>query len=379
MGLVFCFGALCSAAVLLVRMLELPSLDDYTVEPLEAPPRVSVIVAACNEASTIEPALRRLLQDEDSSREVIVVEDRSTDDTRAILRRLASEFGDQLQLVCIDELPPGWLGKVHALHRGSQEAQGDWLLFSDADVHIDGALLRRAVALCERRGLDHLALLPKLSTTTFLARIVIAAFVGIFAMSSSRRRRQNPQDRDHGLGVGAFNLCRRSVFERSEGFKWLRMEVADDLALGLAMKRAGAQHECMIARTGLEVEWYPDLPSMFRGLEKNSFGAVGHYSFLRAIVFVLGLIIACAGPLLCVGAYPMATGIAYLALAWVGILGARHLNWDRSPFLFAPLGIFIIALILLNSTAQAWRRGHVTWRGTSYDLDALKKNQIFRL
>ncbi|HBU49389.1 MAG TPA: hypothetical protein DEB46_13875 [Myxococcales bacterium] len=378
-GLISCLIMLFCAAVLLFRIKEIQRFGDDVSEPLAAPPSLSIIIAACNEENTIEPALRRLMSDCEPNWEIIVVEDRSSDGTRALLERLAADSEHRLKLVLIDELPDGWLGKVHALHQGSLVASGDWFLFSDADIHIDGALIRQTLAHVERQRLDHLALLPKLMTKTFLTRIVIAAFVAVFALSSSRKRRQDAAELNHGVGVGAFNLCRRSVFRRSEGFEWLRLEVADDLALGLAMKRAGARHEVLVATWGLEVEWYPDLAGMFRGLEKNSFGAACHYSYPRALGAVVGLSLWALGPLCCVWTHPFACFLAYGSMAAVGFLGARHLNWNALPFFFAPVGFFFIGLMIANSAWSAWRRGAIRWRGTDYDLDELRRCQVLRL
>ena len=124
LGIGCCLVMLFLAAVLLTRMLEFKALDEYPVPVLESPPKVSVVVAACNEAETIEPALRRLLDDEDPDRELIVVEDRSTDTTRDILEALNGEYGEAMRVVCVDELPPG--GRENSFVRTPRKFVAGW-------------------------------------------------------------------------------------------------------------------------------------------------------------------------------------------------------------------------------------------------------------
>ena len=65
--------------------------------------------------------------------QLIVVDDRSTDSTPDLLMEIAKQ-DSRLQVIRVDAVPPGWLGKCHACHVGSREASADWLLFMDADA-----------------------------------------------------------------------------------------------------------------------------------------------------------------------------------------------------------------------------------------------------
>src|SRR5512133_478831 len=108
-------------------------LKDVAVPPGSPQPRVSLIVSALNEAATIEPALRSLLAIDYPDLELIVINDRSTDATPAIIERVAAD-APRMRVVHLRELPSGWLGKNHALHQGAAIATGDYLLFTDADA-----------------------------------------------------------------------------------------------------------------------------------------------------------------------------------------------------------------------------------------------------
>lgn len=123
-----------SLSVLVVRaVFKLPRLEQVKAPAPESWPRVSFIVPACNEGAEIEAALRSKLRLDYPSLQVVLVDDRSTDDTGTIADRLAAE-DSRLTVLHLRELPAGWLGKVHALRRGLDQATGEWLLFSDADI-----------------------------------------------------------------------------------------------------------------------------------------------------------------------------------------------------------------------------------------------------
>ena len=112
-------------------------------------PSVSVVIAARDEAARIEQTVRGLLGQEGVDLELIVVDDRSSDGTGEILRRLAAD-DSRLRTVRIDELPAGWLGKCHACRQGASHARGEWILFTDGDIHMQRDLLARAVSTAHR-------------------------------------------------------------------------------------------------------------------------------------------------------------------------------------------------------------------------------------
>jgi glycosyltransferase involved in cell wall biosynthesis len=223
-------AAWCAGCVRLVTRIRACRLlaDERPASP-STWPRLSVVVAACNEASTLEAALATLLAQDYPELEIVVIDDRSTDGTAEIVDRLAAR-DPRVRAVHVRELPDGWLGKVHALHVGAARATGDWVLFTDADVHLAPGVLRRAIAVCLTDELDHLAVLPDARAGTLVEEIAVDAMGQIFLEK-------------HGAGVGAFNLVRRSAFARTAGFSWLRMEVLDDVGLGELMRQAGAQSE----------------------------------------------------------------------------------------------------------------------------------------
>ena len=136
-----------------VSVTQLDRLKDIVVqEPDGGWPKVSVVVPACNEADTLERAMSSLLACDYPNLEIVLVNDRSTDQTGHIMDGL-SERDQRIHVVHLDHLPAGWLGKLNAMHQGTQRVQGQLLLFTDADVHFEPSSIRRAVSELERCAL----------------------------------------------------------------------------------------------------------------------------------------------------------------------------------------------------------------------------------
>ena len=206
----------------------LRSLRD--VAPARACPRLSIITAARNEARRIEVALTSLLRLDYPALEIIAVNDRSTDETGAILERLARQHA-RLTIKHISELPEGWLGKNYALHVGAAEASGTLLLFTDADVVFEPTTLRRAAALMELDALDHLAAIPDVKVPGIALNAFVAAFGVFFSLYARPWKARDARSRFH-IGIGAFNLVVVRQFFMSlppELLESARIDGANDL------------------------------------------------------------------------------------------------------------------------------------------------------
>ncbi|MBI3469348.1 MAG: glycosyltransferase [Planctomycetes bacterium] len=353
---------------------ELPSRDQLTFP--DAVPRVSVVIAARDEQSRIEQTIRQLLDQQEVELQLIVVDDRSSDATPEILRRL-SAAAPQIETVRIDELPPGWLGKCHACAKGAERARGDWLLFTDADIHMRPDLLARAVATAERDGAAHLTLWPGMNTQGTLPRAALLAAgqcLSVYAPASAINRDRGSK----AIGVGAFNLVRADAYRAIGGHEPLRMEVIDDVKLGLLLRRAGFRQRLYGGMNDLEAEWAQSIGGVIRGVEKNWFAGVD-YSVTKSVA-VIGVFLVCCfaallGPLL-------DPRWGWLALAGMmstavpAVIHARQSRWPRITGLLAPLGFLVFAVAGIHSTWKALRQGGIRWRETFYPLAELRAGLV---
>jgi hypothetical protein len=308
----------------------------------------------------------------------VFVNDRSTDDTGAIIDRLAA--GDpRVTAVHVETLPDGWLGKVHALQRGLEASRGEYVLFTDADVHYQPDTLKRAVGYMLRDRLDHLAAVPELWPATFMTDLLIGQFVRqLLALFIPPWRIRDPHSKAF-FGVGAFNLVRREAFDATEGFPWLRMDTGDDMALGLMMKRAGGRCDVVWAGDLLGLHWYRTIREAMRGCEKAyaSGADCRLWRMVLAALLLTGLELSpVVTPLL--GLWPSLRVAGLLGLASVVVFAAASVllaRWAKASAvraLLTPLVTPVTAYMTLRAGVLGWRRGGVAWRGTVYPAAALR-------
>jgi glycosyltransferase involved in cell wall biosynthesis len=380
--LIVCCGLWC--LLYLYAMLvwnRIPQLENLHATPPSEWPRLSIIIPACNEADTIKGAVEKLLAQDYPHLEIILVDDRSEDATGNIIEQLAAQ-DNRIITVHIKQLPDDWLGKVHALHQGTQHASGDWLLYSDADIHYERNLLQGVISYAEQNQLDHVALIPRVLSNNWLLQTITRA-LGIVFLIGARATAVEDPNKTAAIGIGAFNLVRRSAFEKTAGFEWLRMEAVDDVGLALMMKRQGFRTRFAFAYQDLSVHWYHSIRSMAHGFEKNIVGPISHYRMDRlfAVSFIGSAIVIAPYLSLLMWHSPLAwSGIAVLIANL--LLSLRIAMADREnplPWLLVPLGIVIFLLIFLRAALLLMKRQGIVWRGTKYPVDKLRQYQRLKL
>ena len=376
--------ALVSLALVAVAMFDLVRgnrsirfLREVTAGLPTRPPRVSLVVAARDEERNLDAALASLLAQDYPDFEVIVVDDRSTDATPAILARQASAHA-RLRVVRIDELPAGWLGKNHALHCGAAQASGEILIFADADVMMRPDAVRRAVAYALAARRDHVAVTPEIIAPGVLLGVFIGAFGMMFSLFARPWKAPDPASRRF-IGIGAFNLVRAGVYRAVGGHQRIAMRPDDDIKLGKLIKDAGYAQEMLFGRGLVGVEWYPSLGALARGLEKNSLAGV-EYSVAAIAAGTLAQMICFVWPfiaLACTSGATLALNAVLCAiLLAAGVDQIRFMGIPRWYALGLPLGVAAFVWILWRATLLTLRNDGIDWRGTHYPLAALKANRV---
>ena len=339
----------------------------------DAPPKVSVVVAARDEARKIEEALQSLLRQTYPNIELIVVNDRSTDDTGAILDRLAA-----IKVVHIRELPRGWLGKCNAHHTGAQQATGELLLFTDADIVMEPTTISRAVQHLLSEGLDHLAAAPHLNMRGLLLNMFSGAFTIFFGLYAKPWKAREPKSKRF-IGIGAFNLVRAEAYRAVGGHERIRMRPDDDMKLGKLIKDAGYRQDMVLGESLVLVEWYASVRELIRGLEKNSFAGVG-YSIAVVAGSCVAQLVAFIWPVIALAVTCGATW--WLNLGVVATIAALYI--DNAPFhglkrwhfVGFPVTVLLFLYIICRATILTLRNGGIDWRGTHYSLAELKANKV---
>ena len=343
-------------------------------------PRVSIIVPARNEEDHIGPALTKLLQLDYDNYEVIAVNDRSTDRTGEVIEQVASgrEAHGRLKVIHVSELPSGWLGKVHAMWSAANVATGDWLLFTDADVLFRPDVLNRAVAYAESERADHVVLLPRIIMKSVGERMTIAFFQALFVFGHRPWKVADPKTKDH-MGVGAFNMIRRSVYDAIGTYRALRFEVLDDMKLGKVVKNRGYAQRNVFGDDLISLRWAKGAMGMVNNLTKNFFAIMSFQAWrllLSAFVLAFLNLIPFVGVLFAHGWQRLPYAIALTSI--FGIYVGMSWKSDVPPYYIVlhPVGTLLFVYIMLRSMTLTLARKGVIWRGTFYPLEELRRGMV---
>ena len=367
-------------------------------------PRVTVIVPARNEERDIRATLESLLALDYLNYEVIAIDDRSTDATgqrmdevaglcgadtpvrvqAPVMPQAGSEMAWQgsvrrtLRVIHVAKLPPGWMGKTHAMWTAGKQATGDWLLFTDADVLFKPDSLRRVVAYAEAEKADHVVLFPRVRMEHAGERMMIAFFQTMFVFGHRPWKVADPQARDH-MGVGAFNMVRRTAYDEIGTYQALRMEVLDDMKLGKLIKNAGYAQRNVFGEDLISLRWVRGTFGMIDNLTKNFF-AVLSFQWPRTVASIFALAFLNLGPF--VGLW-LAHGWERLpyALALTSIFGVYYgmsRMSDVAPYycLLHPVSTVLVMYTVARSMVLTLRQGGIVWRGTKYPLEELRKGMV---
>lgn len=352
-----------------------PRLVD--IPPMTSGPLVSIIVPARNEAGNIGHCLATLAASDYENREIIVVDDRSTDGTGDIVEAMLARSDGRIRLLKGSELPEGWYGKPWACWQGYREARGEVLLFTDADTRHECDLLGRTVAALEREEADMVTVLPEQMLGSFWERVIMPHMLfmlGLRYRAPQLNRTRNPRD---VVANGQYILMPRASYEAIGGHDAVRGEVVEDLRLAQTVVEAGRKLYATHAEEFMQVRMYQSLAGLFEGWTKNVAIGAGHSvrPWLRSLVpwmIVAFQLVAwtLAPAILLVEAFaevndPLVTwamGVAILSLSFWLLM---HLRLRVPPLysLIYPLGSLVVAGIVTRSAIRGKR---VLWKGRHY-------------
>ena len=341
--------------------------------------QITVIVPARDEEAAIEATLRSLLASTGVRLQIIAVNDRSTDGTGVRMEDVAAETaasGERhtLQVLHVDVLPNGWLGKPHAMAMAAKLARSPWLLFTDGDVLFQPQALEIALRAAEVRDADHLVLTPTVILTNAAERAMLATMNALSQWIIRLWKVSDPRAKDY-IGVGAFNLIRRDVYEKLGGFEALRMEVLDDLRMGWMIKRAGYRQCVVLGPDLVRLRWLHSALGVVHLAEKNGFAAY-RYNVALTLLASIGLATIALLPLIAIvaGGWALVAGLlSYVAVA-LTFWGNRKVTAAPAwlAILYAPATLVVLYALMRSMTLALVRQG-IDWRGTRYSLSEIRR------
>lgn len=350
---------------------------DFEPADLSVSPSVSLLFAARDEEEKLPAALETLAALDYPTIEIIAVDDRSQDATGRILDEFAAKHA-KFRVLHISELPKGWLGKPHALQKAYEAATGEWLLFTDADVRFEASVIRRAMKIALQGGMDHLTLVTDIEMKGFWEKTILT-FFGMTFHVANQLDRVNSKKAGAYAGIGAFQLLKRSVYEAIGTHRKLAMEVVEDMKLGKLVKQNGFHSVVGMGQDFVKVRWQSGAKNVIRGVTKNFFAAFG-YSVLYAGAAIAGMLLINLAPFVGVFvAHGWMRALCGIAVAGALVLHASVDITGRVSALYAltlPLGAILFCYMIARSAAVTLWNGGVTWRGTFYPLEDLKRGVV---
>ncbi|QEM11539.1 MULTISPECIES: glycosyltransferase [Mucilaginibacter] len=347
-------------------------IKQVSQQPLmDNPPSLSIIIPVRNEEEDLEKALQSVCHINYPNHRIIVINDRSTDRTAEILESFASHY-PQLQVTTISTLPEGWLGKNNALYQGYLSNTDEWMLFADADIVFHPDAINKAVGYAVKQQLDHLTILPEVVSRSSILNSVLATFGIMLMIDMKPWEAKNPKSKASS-GIGAFNLVRRTAYEKFGTHQRIKLRPDDDLQLGRIMKHDGFRQDVLAGLGYVCLEWYKNLGEFGRGVQKNSF-AVANYSLAQAIFNVINMLLSVALPMPLMFIFGDTT-IRIMA----GIMLLFHMIYmmmvppNKWWYAFMiPFSGFFLAWHFLKASILTVARGGIYWRDSFYSLKVLK-------
>ncbi len=323
---------------------------------------VSVLIPARNEADNIGPAVAAILANDGVLLDLVVLDDGSTDATRAVLDAIDDP---RLRIAEGHGLPPGWSGKQHACAALARLARHELMVFVDADVRLAPDALRRMTGYMQRHPVGLASGFPRQDVRTWSEQLLLPLIhfllLGFLPMAQMRRSCAPGL----GAGCGQLFIARRDAYERAGGHSAIRASLHDGLTLPRAFRRAGLMTGLFDATGFATCRMYHNAAEVWSGLGKNATEGMAKPMALPFWTAVLlgGQVL----PLVLMFAVPTTPAMTALVLS----IGLRLILADRfrQPLVSAwlhPLGIFGVLAVQWFALVRAARGRPATWRGRAY-------------
>ena len=345
-----------------------------------APPHVTILVPAKDEAAGIRKCVERILAQDYPSFSVTAVNDRSTDGTGALLDELAREHPGRVTALHIPHagLPDGWLGKCHALHVASRAVHSEWILFVDSDVTLRPNALSRALALSVARKYDALSILTRLECDGFWDRLILPLAAGAWSVMHAISLTNDDTRPRSAAANGQFFLIRRTAYEAVGGHESVRAQITEDVELMRHLKGRGFRTRFLLGSHLASTRMHSTLRQMFHGWARIYSGTPRRSPW--RIVGAMTFLALCGFTLYPALAWGIWRGSSHREYDWLVASGAHGLlmtaylaliyHWSGNRARFAwlfPIGGSVL-LAILAFALRTCRTGRVNWRDTHFQI-----------
>ncbi|MBS1910832.1 MAG: glycosyltransferase [Bacteroidetes bacterium] len=337
-------------------------------------PRVSVLVPARNEERTITACVRSLLAQNYPDFEVCVLNDASDDATGSILAKLAAEH-PELRVLTGTPLPAGWVGKNWACHQLALLADGEWLIFTDADTVHSPESIAACIAFTERTGVEFLSGVPHQRLRGFWERAVVPMVIFLYFAYLPNKWITNRRDPKFSATNGQLLCMTRRAYAGIGGHEAVRSQLVEDVWLGRAAKRRGLRTALATAVETVECRMYRTPTEVLSGFSKNFFPGFD-YSLTGLGFFIASALLLYTAPAIFAAAAIASRSYTFV-LFWLPLIQlvlaavmramlAIRFRMGAEQALLHPISAIAISLIAVNSVRWAYSRRGASWKGRSY-------------
>jgi chlorobactene glucosyltransferase len=335
---------------------------------LRSHPRVSVLIPARNEEANVGACLEGFLSQNYRNFEIRVLNDQSTDHTGAIIERFGEQY-PEVQAIQGKPLPAGWSGKNWACHQLSQHADGEILIFTDADNRPAPNAIMNTVAYMQKLELGLLSAFPEKVTGTLAEKLVVPV-VDMFVYAGlplwlTYFSRFPSLAAASGLWI-AFT---REAYQLVGGHQAVSNQIVEDVELSRLAKKRGIKILTSAGTRVVSCRMYHSFSEVWNGFSKNLFGLV-RYKTIPFFILMLGLFTMCVLPYMAIWFAPL-RGLTIVAIVMNIVMRIALSLKYRHPFftsvILHPFGVLLTLLIGINSFFQV-RRGRLQWKDRHIDL-----------
>lgn len=345
--------------------------------------QVTAIIPARNEAQSIAICLQSLFnQDYQGKFKIVLVDDRSEDETKAIATETAKRAHKDRQLTIVEgkPLPSGWSGKLWAMNQGIEWAEAnldtDYFLLTDADINHDASNVSSLVAKAQRENLDLVSLMVKLHCQSFWERLLIPAFIFFFQKLYPFPLVNNPRSKVAGAAGGCI-LIRRDALRRIGGISSLKEALIDDCTLADLVKKSLPPHQGIwlgLTETTTSLREYQQLKPIWDMVARTAFTQL-NYSNLLLLGTLVGMFVTyLVAPLALIDGVitsnSLVSSLALLTLVLISLSYYPTVKFYRLPLwysLLLPTIALLYTLMTLDSALRHWQGKGGQWKGRAYN------------
>jgi chlorobactene glucosyltransferase len=351
-------------------------------------PFISVLVPARNEEGKIGRCLASLLAQDYPNFEIIVIDDRSTDNTAQIIQSYVdADEHKRIKFVHGTDLPSGWIGKCNALAHAVNYAIGEWLVFTDADTYHKTNSIRDSVYYSSKEHADLVSFIPMQELGSFPERLIMPVLLSSFLLGDPFHSVNDPQSK-RAYAYGQYIICKRSSYFEIGGHQSVRNEIVEDHALGQLFKDKGYKIEVADGRDVYSVRMYTNLTSLWQGWTKNLYSLIDSRVANLLIILLLinsvalfpfvQLLMVCQMIFnghtdgITMSLLTMIT-IEFVLLAfWFDKTSQHHAGIDWRNFFMFPLGSLAVSILYLHAAYLVLSGSQVNWKGRRYVVNTAK-------